>query len=139
MQAIYIQMFSWYEHLCSADAAIWIYIPHFNICLIHKIFTAHCIPNYTSHVIDISGHMSGIFVYMPIFSDNLSWIHNIYIYMYIYISLTLPFLSPCEFRGYPCNTIYIYESQKLSYCQPFKVHCRISAVALQFAKMVRVS
>ncbi len=30
-------------------------------------------------MIDIFGHMSGIYVYMPIFSDNLSWIHNIYL------------------------------------------------------------
>ena len=79
---VYIQMFSWYEHLCLADAAI--YIPHSSLQYLSntytylKIFIAHCIPNYTSHVTDISGHMSGIFVYMLIFSDNHSWIHNIY-------------------------------------------------------------
>ncbi len=48
---------------------------------VRHIAALFCISNLTNHVIDISGHMLGIYVYMPIFSDNLSWIHNIYIYI----------------------------------------------------------
>ena len=43
-----------------------------------------------------NGICRGIFVYMPIFSDNLSWIHNIYIYIYIniykYIADIVPYI-----------------------------------------------